>query len=328
MMKINIYYGGRGLIEDSTIYVINKITEVLEELRVEVRRYNLYEDKQGISTLPRTLKDCDGIILAANIEWLGIGGFLQQFLDACWLYADKEKIKTTYMMPVVISNVYGEREQELYLLHAWELLGGVTTPGICAYVSNHAVFETSPQYSLLIEKAAEALYRTINQRPMCFPNSMNDLQDAMLKRRPIDLTPQETEQLSMYASDDTYVKKQKEDIEELTQMFKELLGDDTSSEEFIATLKSHFTPLDDFHASYAITLENANRTLVVEINNEKLSCYYGQKEDADVSARTTHEVMEDIVGGRMTFQRAFMSGLLTAKGNFKTLRTFDTVFQF
>lgn len=52
MMKINIYYGGRGLIEDSTIYVMNKITEVLEELRVEVRRYNLYEDKQGISTLP------------------------------------------------------------------------------------------------------------------------------------------------------------------------------------------------------------------------------------------------------------------------------------
>ena len=42
-MKINIYYGGRGLIDDPTLYVINKMQEVLEELRVTVTRYNLYE---------------------------------------------------------------------------------------------------------------------------------------------------------------------------------------------------------------------------------------------------------------------------------------------
>ncbi len=39
------------------------------------------------------MKDADGIILATTIEWLGIGGYMQQFLDACWLYGDKEKIK-------------------------------------------------------------------------------------------------------------------------------------------------------------------------------------------------------------------------------------------
>ena len=33
-MKVNIYYGGRGLLDDPTIYVIDKMTEVLEELRV------------------------------------------------------------------------------------------------------------------------------------------------------------------------------------------------------------------------------------------------------------------------------------------------------
>lgn len=328
MMKINIYYGGRGLIEDSTIYVMNKITEVLEELRVEVSRYNLYEDKQGISTLPSTLKDCDGIILAANIEWYDIGGLLHQFLDACWLYADKEKLKTIYMMPVVISNVYGEREQELSLLRAWQLLGGLTCPGICTYVSNHVTFETSPQYALLIEKAAEALYRTINQRPTQFPSSTNALQETMPQQRPMDLTPQETEQLSMYVSDDAYVKKQKEDIEELTQMFKELLGDDASSEEFIAAFQSHFKPLEGFEASFAITIEESGRTLVVEVAGEKLNCYYGQKEDADVTARISHSNMEEISNGRMTLQHAFMSGALSAKGNFKILRSFDTIFQF
>ena len=33
-MKINIYYGGRGLLDDPTLYVINKMQSVLEELNV------------------------------------------------------------------------------------------------------------------------------------------------------------------------------------------------------------------------------------------------------------------------------------------------------
>ena len=39
-MNINIYYGGRGLVDDPTILVINKIQEVLDELNVNVNRYN------------------------------------------------------------------------------------------------------------------------------------------------------------------------------------------------------------------------------------------------------------------------------------------------
>ena len=91
-MKVNIYYGGRGLIGDPTLYVINKMASVLEELNVTVERYDLYESKNSITTLPNTLKDADGIILASTVEWYGIGGYMQSFLDACWLYADKEKL--------------------------------------------------------------------------------------------------------------------------------------------------------------------------------------------------------------------------------------------
>ena len=42
-MKVNIYYGGRGVLDDPTLYVINKMQQVLEELRVTVERYNIYE---------------------------------------------------------------------------------------------------------------------------------------------------------------------------------------------------------------------------------------------------------------------------------------------
>lgn len=41
-MKINIYYGGRGLMDDPTLFVLNKMKEVLEELRVTVETFHLY----------------------------------------------------------------------------------------------------------------------------------------------------------------------------------------------------------------------------------------------------------------------------------------------
>ena len=81
-MNINIYYGGRGIIDDPTLYVIGKMQQILEELRVNVSRYNLYEMKNEILTLPQTLKEADGVILATTVEWYGIGGYMQQFLDA------------------------------------------------------------------------------------------------------------------------------------------------------------------------------------------------------------------------------------------------------
>ncbi len=89
-MKVNIYYGGRGLIDDPAIFAMNKVMTVLEELNIKVKKYNLYEDKRGISVLPKTLKEVDAVIIAASVEWMGIGGLLWQFLDACWLYGDKE----------------------------------------------------------------------------------------------------------------------------------------------------------------------------------------------------------------------------------------------
>jgi len=73
-VKINIYYGGRGLIGDPTLYVLNKMQEVLRELNVNMERYDLYEFKSNIITLSQTLKDADGVILATTVEWFGIGG--------------------------------------------------------------------------------------------------------------------------------------------------------------------------------------------------------------------------------------------------------------
>ncbi|HHX12011.1 MAG TPA: SCP2 sterol-binding domain-containing protein [Clostridiales bacterium] len=329
-MKINIYYGGRGLIEDPTLYIISKLTDVLEELRVQVTKYNLYEEKNAITSLPKTLKDADGVILATTIEWFGIGGYMQQFLDACWLYADKNKLSKLYMLPIVTSGSYGEKEGLLTLIKSWEILGGEPCSGLSAYVEEQVEFETDPDYAKTIEKAAEEFYRVVNQKTKLLPSSAGTFKQGVILNNPINLTPQESEQLSVYVSDDTYVKKQKEDIEELSLLFKEMMdsGDVEKGQEFIKNLKDNFNPIDDLSASYSIELSDVNKTLIIEINNTKIKCYYGEKSEADVIAKTTHAVMNRLVNGRVTFQGAFMSGELTAKGNFKTLRTFDQVFRF
>lgn len=329
-MKVNIYYGGRGLLDDPTLYVIRKMEEVLKELRVSVERYNIYEHKNSISTLPQTLKDADGIILATTVEWLGIGGYMQQFLDSCWLYGDKEKIKTTYMQPIVMSTTYGEREGELTLSNAWEILGGLPCSGMCGYVDDLVSFEMNHDYSLIIEKKAENLYRTISQKQKSLPTSNQAVTRTILRTQQMDLTPQESEQLSQYVADDSYVKKQKEDIEELASMFKDKLSvqqNDTQTE-YITELESHFVPQGDFTANYLFMIEEKKKPLVVEVAGEELNCYYGQQENVDVYAKLTGEVMNNILAGRMTFQRAFMTGEMTAKGNFKTLRTLDQIFIF
>jgi len=329
-MKVNIYYGGRGLLDDPTLYVLNKMEEVLRELRVSVERINIYEHKNEIATLPQTMKDADGIILATTVEWLGIGGYMQQFLDSCWLYGDKEKIKTTYMQPIVMSTTYGEREGELTLANAWEILGGLPCPGLCGYVEDLVSFEMNKDYTVLIEKKAENLYRTISQKMKSLPNSNQAVKQTILRTPQMELTPQESEQLSKYVSDDSYVKKQKEDIQELASMFKDMLGKAGQEDEgaYIDTLKTHFVPQEDFKARYLFLLEGRKNPLFVEVAQRTLEVHYGQEDNIDVYAKLTTDVMDSIVEGRMTFQRAFMTGEMTAKGNFKILRMLDTMFNF
>ena len=306
-----------------------KLTEVLEELRVVVVRYNIYEDKNGINMLPNTLKEADGVILATTVEWLGIGGLMQQFLDACWLYGDKEKLKGLSMLPVVLSTTYGERDAAFTLTKAWELLGGIPCESVCAYVENHVEFETNPQYAFLIEKKAEALYRQISHKLNSFPNSIHVITNKVLRKNSMDLTPQESEQLSIYVSDDTYVKQQKEDIQELAQLFKGMLGEEVpEKEEFVDELINSFKGQADVTTSYDLELADENKHLIVEIHGGQLNCYYGEKETTDVQVKLTKNIMNEIVTGTMTLQKAFMSGEITAKGDFKTLRNFDTLFQF
>lgn len=316
--------------DDPTLFVINKMQEVLEELNVTVERYMLAEMKNDIITLPQTLKKADGIILATTVEWHGIGGYMQMFLDACWLYGDKEKISNIYMCPVAMSTTYGERDAKLNLLEAWEILGGKPCSGICGYIPDTALLENTKDYISIIEKKAENMYRTINQKVASFPASNQTVNKTVAINKNINLTPQESEQLSQYAADESYVQTQKEDIRELANYFKGMMDRDENEDEKLAdAFKAHFKPQPGYKASYKIGIEGKKDPLCMKIQQTELDCAWKDEGDCDVLISTDMDTLLEITHGRMTFQRAFMSaGSMKVKGDFKLLRMLDQLFVF
>ena len=327
-MKINIYYGGRGLVEDPTLSVINRMQLVFDDLHVTTERFNLFEMKNAITTLPESLKNADGIILATTVEWFGIGGLLQEFLDACWLYGDKNKIASLYMCPIVMSTTHGEQDGKYTLMKAWEILGGRVCEGLSGYIDDTAAFESNSHYMSLVEKKAENIYRTISQKPECLPNSNHVVVSTISTSKSIDLTPQESEQLSQYVADDVYVQTQKEDIRELSSLFKDFLGYEQkeSEEPFIDEFQAAFHPLPGMKVLYKFVLEEKSLPLIIEVNVNQCDCHYGNTDYYDVEVTTTENNLEEILSGRKTFQRSFMAGEMRMKGDFKLLRALDSLF--
>lgn len=147
----------------------------------------------------------------------------------------------------------------------------------------------------------------------------------------MDFTPQESEQLSKYASDDIYVKKQKEDIEELAGLYKNILENKKSegTAPYIDNFMKAFRTAVKTKAVYALVLEDKKRTLLVECQNGRLDCHYGEDTGfADVTARLSSRVLEDIISGKTSFQGSFMKGDMAAKGDFALIRMLDEFFAF
>ena len=327
-MKINIYYGGRGIVDDPTIFALEKMENVLRELNVEPVRYNLHEYKNNITTLGNTLKEASAVVLATTLEWYGIGGYMQQFLDVCWMYGDKEAIKGLYMFPLVMSTTYGEREARNTLMTAWELLGGIPLDGLCAYVDDHLEFELNKNYIAIIENATENLYRAVSKKLVTLPTSNGVIKNKVIKEA-MSLTPKETEQLSKYVADENYVQTQKKDIEELSNMFKDILAasDNGGDEYYTSAFEKHFNR-SDMPLVISVNITNKNKNISVRVTGDSCKATMESASDADVSIKLDQNTFDDVINGRKSFQRGFMSGEITYKGDLAKLRKLDNIFEF
>ncbi len=74
-----------------------------------------------------------------------------------------------------------------------------------------------------------------------------------------------------------------------------------------------------------IIVPDMGKNLVIHVG-KVLQCEYGADVEADVKLKASSTMLRNILAGKNSFQKGFMSGEITAKGNFKTLRMLDQIF--
>ena len=124
------------------------------------------------------LKQCEaeettssGIILATTVEWYGIGGYMQQFLDACWLYGDKEKISKiliVLLMTICLCACGGENKQEKFVLEGKWI--GEKNHSIEFLDTENAIFNYTEAKDLKLKYEYNEELKTIE---LIFPTSIN-----------------------------------------------------------------------------------------------------------------------------------------------------------
>ena len=97
---------------------------------------------------------------------------------------------------------------------------------------------------------------------------------------------------------------------------------------FVDDFKRNFKPQPGFEGNYKIGIEEMAKPLIIKVDGAKLDVFYGNMDEADVTIQISEDVLGGIIAGRMTFQRAFMGGDMTMKGDFRILRTLDQIFTF
>ena len=82
-------------------------------------------------------------------------------------------------------------------------------------------------------------------------------------------------------------------------------------------------------ATYKIVIEEKSLPLYISVDKTQLECVFKDVEQQDVLITTDKNTMSEIINGRMTFQRAFMSaGTMKVKGDFTLMRSLDQLFVF
>ena len=97
---------------------------------------------------------------------------------------------------------------------------------------------------------------------------------------------------------------------------------------YVEDFERCFRPEPGIKAVYRFQIDDGEKIFIIEVDGPHFKCYYGNVAKADVDIKVSSDTMNDIVFSKMTFQKAFMSGNMKTKGDFKLLRALDQMFVF
>lgn len=345
--RVILVYGGSQLSNDPSLVVAERVSHVLAELNVGITRFDLYKKNYRMESFLDALSDADGVIIATTVEWYGVGGLLQTFLDQAYMSGQLDIFEGTYLFNIVISRHSFEREGLNHVLRSWEILGGIEGVNLCASIKSSADIETSNDLLYAIEKKAEDYYRVINQQRIPLPTSINDNkviikvassyhEDAVTVKQnvtnPVKKEDANEQQTSFITNYDEFIEKQQKDINDIASLFKERMttGEDTSTMSISELFEYKFKPSKTFadcQISWVVN-DASSQNFILEFKGSRLKTKKGKKNDAEVIISSNLDVLKKITESKLTIQRAFMTGEIKAKGNFTLLYKLDGLFAF
>lgn len=341
-MDILLVYGGNGLANDLSLLAVERINTVLQELEVNVTAFHLTYDNISEKFI-EALKIAEGVVLATTVEWIGIGGKMQAFLDNCYVSDNRKIIYEKYLMTVVLTKTTGDRDASSYLLKSWEMLGGIEGVSLSGRIENSVDIETDRKIISIIDKKTEDFYRIINQKRQVLPTSNNNTvisnnieieknnsnDDMSIINELINDNSVYNNQ-PIYKKEDPHIIKQKQDIQELTDFFnRKLTSEKLSNNKYIHMLIKAFNNKEDVcNCTYNIIItDKENEDIIIKIIDGNINGYVGIDSSADVIINVDSHTFDRILSGKLTAQRAFLTGQLKAKGNFTLLYEFDHIFK-
>lgn len=351
--KISIVYAGEGYIDDPTLPVLDRISEVFSDLNISIYRVDLYKEVYSLTEILQLLSSSKGVVLATTVEWLGVGHRMQKFLDESFLKGHDKIFDNIPLFGVVVARNANERSAYEHLLTSWEYLGGKEGENIVTYFKNAAIVETNFTYMQIVEKKAESYYRLLQQQSQNLPSSTREskvvieIPVAVKTREPdveqlkrqlywenITENQEQTSSINQPINEvddyNQFVEKQKEDIQSLSSLFKEKLSTTKTkmNQQVPERLKECFIRSEK-NINIQFEFQDAHRdNTFIEIFQNRINAYYGTSESVNVKIIGDKEVFQKVLYGKLTMQRAFMTGEVKAKGDFTILYKFEEMFNF
>ncbi len=336
---ITMIYGGEGYVDDPVLVVLERLSHVFAELGLGIHRIDLYRGNVSMEKALSYIQDSKGVVLGVLVEWLGIGHRMQQFLDECFYRGDESYFKNRPLLGVCLTRHAFEREAYRHIQQSWEYLGGRDGMEIVAAIKSAAVLETNFDWLYGIDKKGEQFYRLLQQRKGWLPTSV--LSQKVVIEKPIVTEISQESRVPDYESVlpvrdtgliedyDTFVERQQEDIKSLSQLFKKKLHhkDNHQQKSLPERIQEAYNPQDVFEGIFQIVMDdNSRENMVIECQGDTIRSYYGLAKEAGVVISGKESVMQRIFDGKLTMQRAFMTGEIKAKGDFTLINKFDGQF--
>lgn len=324
-------------------------------------------NKKDIKQITQKIKEADAVIFATKVILMAPTGIIKVFLDNLVNPNYKESLKNKQGFAIAISDSIGEREAAEYILRAWEMLGGVEGGRIPLYIKDSKEIEDiketiekriedfyriSRQQRLRLPSSDNnrSYIESINKKGISESNESKITPWAPPIVVKTDNPEEKVEIKSV--NFEQFTEEQAKDIEELADFFKEQLGGNNKDinsygiyqkpstkavvenkktcKQMTKNLCHYFQPhlAAEFKGVFQFNIKGAEGfESYIRIENGECTYFEGVNENADIVMIMNEDIWIDILKGKLSAQKGFMTGQLKVRGNFMLLNKLDQLFK-